>query len=308
MERKLIKQGKGGLTIYLPKKWLQRKNLSEGDNVKITEKGFSLVISSELSEKKEIEIDLDKNNRGDIINLLTHIYRRGFDKIKIINVDNETMKKIKETISELLLGFEIIEKSSNFCVVENISEPTEEKYEAMLKRIFFILKETHKELLISAENNKFNNLSEIKEMRHHQDKLVLFCRRLISKEKISNNPITNWELLTFLTHIQHTYFYLYQFASKNKVKISKETLNLIEYLGEYLDLFYKSMYERKLEYVHEINLLKDSIQSKCFQRMSKSKGNETVVLSFIRELFRKIQIGTSPILVDLIEEEVIKDN
>lgn len=305
MERKLIKQGRGGLTIYLPKKWLDRKKLKEGDSIKILEKETSLLISGELTEKKKIEINITKENKNDLKNVITHVYRKGFDTIKINDIDEGLFKEIKKILSEVILGFEIIEKTSKHCTIENISEPRGEKYNSLLKKIFFIIQETQKQLLEDAEKKEMNNFDEIKEMRFHQDKLILLCRRLLIKEKVEIDPLINWELLTFLMHIEHAYYYLYEYAHKNKIILSNETTNLIKNLGDYFDLYYNAFYEKDISYIHKLNKLKNEYQfKKCLQLIEKLNGKESVIASYLRELFRLIQIGTSPILSELIEKEI----
>ena len=142
-------------------------------------------------------------------------------------------------------------------------------------------------------------------MRHHQDKLILLCRRLIIKEKIEIDPLINWELLTFLMHIEHAYYYLYEYAHKNKIKFSNETINLIENLGDYFDFYYNAFYKKDISYIHKLNKLKNEYQfKKCLQLIENLKTKEIIIASYLRELFRLIQIGTSPILSELIEKEI----
>ena len=50
MKRKIIQQGSGGLTIYLPKKWADQKGLITGDEVDVKESEQGLLI---IAEKKE---------------------------------------------------------------------------------------------------------------------------------------------------------------------------------------------------------------------------------------------------------------
>jgi len=161
----------------------------------------------------------------------------------------------------------------------------------------------YNEILEDARKNKFDNFKEIGEIRDQQDRLILFCRRLITKERAETNPLLNWELLTFLMHIQHSYYYLYQYASKNKVKLSKETIDLLNDLEEYFRLYESSYFNKDLDSVNKINKLKTKYQfGECFKALEKSKGNETVILSYIREIYRLMQIGTSPILGEILEK------
>ena len=305
MKRKLIVQGKGGYTVYLPKKWIDRKGLNAGDEINIVETDTALLISSAVREKKEISVEITKENRKDIGNILTHLYRRGFDTIKIIGLDAKLLGEIKQTTNNLLLGFEITERDSKKCKIENISEPTEQKYDVLLRRIFLIVKETENIIKRDFTNNKFQSMKEIEEFRTQQDKYILFCKRMLTKEVYERNPAIDWELLTFLMHIEHAYYYLYKFASENKIKIDKEIIKLLNNLHEYFELYYNAYYKKDMQYIHKINKLKMEFHfGKCLKLIEKSKGKNTVILSHIRELFRLIQIGTSPILSELLDKEI----
>src|SRR4030042_5386016 len=227
MNRKLIRQGGGGFTVYLPKKWADKKGLKPGDQVSIKETGTALTIDSPSKEKKEIAIEITEENRKDLNNIITHLYRRGFDSIIMKNIDENLLDKAKEITTHLLLGFEVTETSKSICKIENISEPTGEKYEVLIRRIFLIIKETQRIISADFKNNKFSSLKEIEELRSQQDKFILFCRRILTKEKFeTENPMLNWELLTFLMKIEHAYYYLYLYASKNKLTRDKKIIEL----------------------------------------------------------------------------------
>ncbi|KYK25921.1 hypothetical protein AYK26_01430 [Euryarchaeota archaeon SM23-78] len=304
MKRKVIKQGGGGFTVYLPKKWADKKGLKPGDQIDIKETGTALTLDTEVKERKQTSIEITEENRADIKNILTHLYRRGFDIIIITNTDKELQDEIKAITNNILLGFEITEKQEKSCKIENISEPTEEKYDVLLRRVFLIIKETQRIVNNDFENNKFRSMKEIQEFRDQQDRYILFCRRILTKERFEiENPSLEWELLTFLMHIEHAYYYLYQYASKNQLKKNKNILELLEHLEEYFQLYYNAYYKKDIRSIHKINQLRNKYQfGKCYQYLEQSKSNDTIALSYIRELFRLIQIGTSPILSEYLEK------
>jgi len=299
MKRKLVKQGATTMMISLPSKWIKANGLGKGDEIDIEEKQNNLLISTKegLKQKKEITININNENKQDLTNILTHAYRKGFNKIIIENIDSSLLKEIRNSV-RLLLGFELIEKQGKKCIIENISEPLEQKYEIMLKKVFMMIKETQ-DIIEQDFKDKFQNIQEIQEIKEQEDKFILFCRRLLVKEK--SEKILDWELLTFLMHIEHTYFYLYKFASENKIKPEKNIIELLEKLKEYFNLFENAYYNNNIESIHKINNLKTKYQFKeCLETIKKSKN--PVLASYIRELFRLMQIGTSPILGKILEK------
>ncbi len=66
MKRTLIPQGKGGLTIYLPKPWLDKKNLKAGDSIEVEEINTELLIKGTAKTAKKIELFITKENEHDI--------------------------------------------------------------------------------------------------------------------------------------------------------------------------------------------------------------------------------------------------
>lgn len=303
MERKLIKQGGGGYTIYLPKEWVKGKGLKEGDAVQLEERNTSLVIQTHAKLKSEYKITVDKSNRNDLKVLLTHAYRNGFDSIKLEGLDENLHKEIKEIVGSLLLGFEITKKDSKIALIENISEPTDQKFDIMMKRLFFITDETIKILIEDSSSNKWKRFKEISEMRDNHDRFLLFCRRIITKQYIETNSMLMWELLTYLQNIQHSHYYLYQYLEKSKPKLSKETLSLLKDIKEYFELFSKSYFDRDLSAIHSINEKRKKYQfGACLTAIEKSEGKEAIVNSYVREIYRLIQLGTSPILLYLFDQ------
>jgi phosphate uptake regulator len=301
MERKLIKQGGGGYTIYLPKQWVEKKKLKQGDTINVDESEHSLIIGSEVKERKEITLEMSDKNEKDIQNILTHLYRKGFNKIIVKTSKKDLIKEIKKITNKLLLGFEVTDIKENGCIIENISEPEGGKYEVILKKVFLIISETQTTATEDFSKGKFSNFNELEEMKNNCDKFILFCRRLLIKEKYQKSINFEWELLTFLMHIEHTYYYMYKYAFENKLKPEKEHI-LLKNLEDYFALMENAYYKKDIDSIHKINSLKNEFPfGKCLKQIETSKGKNAVVYSFIRELFRLIQTGTSPILGEIFE-------
>lgn len=304
MKRKLVKQGVSTLMISLPSKWTKANKLDKGDEVDLMENNNNIVIGTSMKEKKELSIDINENNKRDIKNIITHAYRRGFDKITLTGKYRDIQKELRDLVSELLLGFEITNSSSNTLVIEDISEPTGQKFDLMLKKCFQIIEETHSLILEDFKENRFDNMSEIESSRKQHDRFLLFCRRSLIRENTGKNIISNWEVINFLMHIEHLYYYMYEYASKNKIINEKNIMELLKYLKEYFALFSNAYLNSDMNAIHRINALRNEYYfGRCINYLEKSKGKNTVILAYLRELYRLIQIGTSPILNELLERK-----
>jgi phosphate uptake regulator len=301
MNRKLIKQGKGGFTIYLPKKWVDAKGLKEGDSISLSVDDNFLVINTESNIKKAITLDINDSNKDDIKHVLTHVYRRGFDIVKINNIDITLFKRIKKTTEDFLLGFEITEKEENYCVLENISEPTEKKYHVLLKRCFTLVTETIESII--EDFGKYSNAHEIKSLMMQQEKFLLFCRRILIKEK-HKKSLVEWELMTFLMHIEHGLHYMYRYAVDNKIKKDFDILRTLIKLRDYFEVVQDAYYKKDLKYVHKLfSKRKDYCFTMPFEYIEKGK-KKAGLFAHIRGIFRFMQISCSPIMSKLLEEQI----
>jgi len=291
--------------VSLPSKWIKKYNINKGDELEVEETDHHLEISLESAQigKKEATIEITSENKHDLSPILTHAYRKGFHRIILKGEIAGYSKEIRNLASNLLLGFEVTEFTQNRCVIEEISEPTEGKYEVMMKKIFMIIKECQDIISEDFKKGTFKDIEEIQDIRNQSDKFLLFCRRLITTGNFEGNPIAEWEIITFLMHIQHAYSYLHKYASKHKVKTEKNMIELLEELKRYFAMFETAYYSKDIKSIHKINEEKHKFQfGKCLEIIEKSKGRSAVVYSYIRELFRFIQIGTSPILGEILDK------
>ena len=134
---KLIKQGGGGFTIYLPKKWVDENKLSKGDNLDVTVSGKELIIGPKATNKKsEIETKLTNSSETSIRTLITNVYRTGYDRVKIFFNTEDQFKILQKIIKTRLIGFEVIKKEKDFCIIENITEPSVDQFDNILNKLF----------------------------------------------------------------------------------------------------------------------------------------------------------------------------
>jgi phosphate uptake regulator len=301
MKRKVVKLGPTTLVVSLPSKWAKEFNIDAGKEIDINEEEGRLVIQTERKpQKKEIAIEINNENKHNLKHILTHIYRKGYDKIRI-NYETETSKEIKDITNSILLGFEVTQKDDTHCIIENIAEPTDQKYDVILKRLFFTIKETQKTIMKDFDSGKYTSAKDVNDLKDQQDRFVLFCKRILY-QKNDRNTLFQYELLTFLMHIEHAYYYMYKYASENKVKIDEKSIELQMILIEYFELFFNGYFNKDMKSLYKIQKLSEEYQyGKCFKYLENAKGKNAVIYSYSREIFRLIQIGTSPIKSDIID-------
>lgn len=294
-----MQQGASTLMISLPSKWIKHNQLQKGAEIDLEEhaQGLLLYATHRVSEKKTAKIELTKENKANLQPLLTHYYRKGFDTIRVHGIDSLILKEIRSITSSILLGFEITQSEGKSCVLENVTETHSEKYDMMIKRIIMIVQEQHRVLEEDCANKEYKNNDEMSSLKNDLDKFVLYCRRIIEKTSYTKDPITASETLLFFMHIGHAYFYLYKYAQENKFKAPKEYLQILKDLKDYLSLYIEAYEKISIEAINQINTKKEKLHfGSLLSMLESSKGSLTVIISYTREIFRLIQIGTSPLL------------
>jgi phosphate uptake regulator len=302
MKRKVVKLGPSTLVISLPAKWTKETGIVAGKELEIIENsdGLQIQFGEKVKERKEISINITNYSNAAVKNHLTHLYRTGLDKITLQNIKPEKHALVTETTRDLLLGFEVTQKEEKQWTLENIVEPVDQKFETILKRCFFTIKESITLTLNSFKNNEFN-IDEIQALRIQHDKFILFCKRILTKRY--SNYALNWELLTFLTHIQHAIYYLYKHTEKYKSKTNATLLKYLDELQEYFDYYYNANYSNDMDMIVKINDLRNRYYTQEIPKLI-AKGENSIIYAYLREIFRLIQIGMSPILSRLLQENV----
>ncbi len=219
MKRKLIRQGGAGLTMYLPKKWVDEKNLSAGDEVEVDTYNENLIISTTgIKQKpKELILVIPNIRESAIRTLLANAYRAGFDKMNV-TFDGKS-ELLRSVVEHNLLGFEVFEKGKNTFCVESVSEPNHDNAEVLIHRQLYMIEEILKNLGIQPISDDVQRV-----MKYDN-----FLKRCISKQII--NPIEKqflWQFLNSLTHTARMCLYITKDMTDHKTKIGPEFFELLK--------------------------------------------------------------------------------
>lgn len=294
MKRKVVKQGAATLMVSLPSKWARENHLNKGSEVDIEVVNENLIISSnEIDTKLETEIKLDTDVETSVRTLITNAYRKGYDKITVYFENENQFEILSKTIKTRLIGFDIINKEANVCVVENITEPSEDQFDNILSKVFLSI-----DSLFEVTENRMNgkkveeNFEDIEERFMKYDN---FCRRIISKRKLTMGKAEFfWAFLHLVDHGQRELYHMNK-GLKN-VKVSEKTKELFKGCREMFTLVRKAYYEKSLEIVSKIHLLdKELIYKKGYKALELSKGKESIILYHLIASIRKFFQTNSPL-------------
>ena len=182
MRRKLIKQGANSATITIPSKWLEKNSLNGGDEIDIEIKENIVeirTIGKNYNEIKSTEIKIESNYTKRVIrNVLNQLYRLSYDEIKLVNMNEKKKEIVEYIIGKTQLGFEIIEETQTSLTISSITEPSNEKFDLIFKKLQFLMNNEIKEVKTSIETNDFSNMNKREDRSRMIDSYTNFCRRM----------------------------------------------------------------------------------------------------------------------------------
>lgn len=294
MKRKLVKQGAATLMISLPTKWLKDHGLGKGQDIDLTLMDDHLIISSEESgSKREAEITLWDLNESSIRTLITNTYRKGFERVIINFEDEKQFELMEEVIRTYLIGFDVVKKEKNKCIVENITEPSSDQFGNILSKVFLNI-----ETLVEITKNRFEgkkpeeNYIDIEKRIMQYDN---FCRRVISKGSfIREKKEFFWTFLHLIDHGQRELYHLNK--ALNNIKLSKPVKDLLNSVEKMFKLSVKVFKEKDTKALSEMHILnKEALYKKGYSILEKTTGKENIIVYHLMSSLRKFFQTNSPL-------------
>ena len=280
--------------ISLPSKWLRENSLDKGDSVEVSELPNSLTISAtELKEKNQVEIKLQDLTESSIRTLITNTYRKGFDKITVRFENEQQFKILESTITTKLIGFDIVKKEKNLCIVENITEPSKDHFDNILGKMFLNIT-----TLFNITRQRFNDEKPEEDFNDVELRIMQydnFCRRVISKRHITDKKTEFfWAFLHLVDHGHRELYHLNK--ALGKTKVSPQTKALLQDCEKMFDLI-KETYLKKdvslLSKVHELD--KQAFYKRGYALLEKSKAKENIIVYHLLASLRKFFQTNSPL-------------
>lgn len=292
MHRKLV-FNKGSYLLTLPKKWVDANQLTKQNEVELFEEENRLIILPEdyrrPHSKKDIRVTESELNN--VRGILFAMVRLGYDQVKVFfdPLQKESfVKAIEHVVNNYLYGYEVIEVQDNYCIVENVLG-IPENVKAIERKSFLMVKESFRELIESIEQGKLTLLR----MTEYNKKMVKYdsiLRHNYSKDPLQNNPF-QWQKYRDGYIIQRELFNLTKLLSHKSRELHKKILPfLIELAGLFEEVYLAYFKEGDTASLERSGVHGMHICSKINQRIDKNKNVEPLVLCYIFEIARSIDL------------------
>jgi len=239
--RKVIRQGKGTLTMSLPMDWVRHTGIKAGSGLDVETRGFQLIVGPSLEKRgaRKVEIDLEPYGEGLVNPILYNLYIQGVDEIKFRFIDPKISARLNERVHDLL-GFEIIEQCSKSCVVKALAQGQTEDFDMILRRAFLVLLSLAEDGQEAFVCGKYENLHAIAHRERSFDTLLRYYARSLNKTGGGDvgRAMHLYCLINLLEQLGDTYARYYDHIQNLKpltISINKEACAL---LREFYMLFF----------------------------------------------------------------------
>lgn len=247
MKRKLVRFGKHTLMATIPSEWISKNHLKKGDSVEFTDVGNKLVLTStaEIFEKRT-EVDVLSPTVEVIWRVIQPAYTAGYDEVKINFRDRKALKIIESNMQNLI-GFEIVETSSNYVIVKSVAKQLDEEFPIILRRVWLISTQMTEILAGAFEKGDKSKLDEIRSLEFTINKYIMFLQRLINRTGYKYSHYM-YLIITYLelssNHLEYVRRYFESNPRAKMGKISKEANRLCDLSKKVYDLYYNFSEEK----------------------------------------------------------------
>jgi phosphate uptake regulator len=235
--RRIQKTGTSTMTVSLPKDWINDHGLKAGDAVIIEVLPDGTLTLDPTVEKKEkklaISILIDNSESEEHLGRkLIGAYLAGYGNIQVKSKSGERIPlELKRTVKEfsnMMIGPEVIEETSDAIVLHDLSDPTELPQRKCVKRMQLIVSSMHSDSMIAFETkddtlardviNRDSEVDRLYWMVVKQYDLILTDRKLA--ERIGIGPYEGLSLMLVARALER--------IGDHAEKIAKNTLSAIE--------------------------------------------------------------------------------
>jgi len=294
MERKIVKHGESTMMVSLPSKWVKKAKLGKGDEVGVEEVGSNLILSPKKSAiKNEKEITITTSAESVVREMIVYAYRLGYNRIKVNFSSENQFRMVQSVMKARLMGFDVIKKEKNYCIIENIAEPMKEQFDNILQKLFMNISEMFEitEQRLSGEQ-PIEDYELVDERIRQYDS---FCRRVVSKYG-KENPVLFWNFSIWILHAYRELYHLNIYLNKKKVRASKEILAYLKEVHKGFDMISESYTKKDVSLPVAMHEKEKEMSKKRDSILESAKGPETVIMYHIASCERTVYLSSNSLM------------
>lgn len=245
MKRKVIQLAGKTLVVSLPSKWARQQNILKGAEVEVIydSKGLHITPSSVKPPVHTISVDLRQYNTPTINSVLSVLHKSGVDELEVFYIPQQ-QQVIHERIRTNLMGYEIVQQTSERMVIQNVTGDADASFDALMRRVFLVTLElaagVEQAMRAQSNANEFLSLEET------NNKLTNYCHRILNKKQ-DGKYVFVYTLIWLQEKIADDYKKIIHLMEnkQHSLHVQKAAANL----HESVRVFYEAVYARNIEAV-----------------------------------------------------------
>lgn len=239
MRRKLIKQGRSGLTIYLPQTWTQKYQLQAGQEVRAKDHPLGLIITPEhQNSASSKQIDVSLHDLSYIREVIASAYMAGHDEI-ILNFKQSPSLQDINRIVNTFTGLEVLSHTPDQIIIKSFVQADKDQAHNLFLKMF----QTCNHISQTIEKNWMNtNLEELNSLLFNNlKKLRDHCLRIIQTSHLeAHKAFGYYDLITRLELLSSYYYHLAQTITYHKLPKTKRMQNMCSLTQQSYQAFLKN--------------------------------------------------------------------
>lgn len=297
-QRKIFKSGKGSYILTLPKQWVHKNGLKEGQSVYIEELEDKLVVHLKRKKTRTANIDLGDLSFDKVVRRIIAYYLANYDVLRL-KVNTDEQRRAVAFAADMLIGMEIMEDTGEEMeLIVHLQSDIE--IDKMLEKLGNVCLCMFSDFIrISSENLDRRIASSIAFRENEVDRFCLFILRIAENFKFFRSFARIVERIA-----DHIEIMSEAFLKLNK-KYDELSIcgSLYEILRESITSFIKLDIDLAEDVLERVNLLKKDILSLQANLLKYSK-EEIIYLKTIFEGLSRILAYSSDIAESVIDRVI----
>ncbi len=317
--RKIQKTGGASYIVTLPKEWVEKNKLKQGNQVsiKITEENDVLIsLGREIEKPKTIEFRFKNEKFDHILRILISTYISGFKIIRIWGHErlDENILNAVDKFRNLVSGYEIVDEKVDEIVLQDISNPLELMPDKLLERMYNLTENMVKDSYLSITKNDTQLSKEIMNRDLQVDKIYLTISRQLFHKLRYPSSIEGFDSIS-IENIRYVAKSLERISDHavniaslvNEIKNVNES-NIDEFFKETIDLLKSSYFAFEKHDADMANEIIDQIEENVFKMREFTKKDKKMdnIISAIVESFIRILRYSQDICETAVNEKYLK--
>ncbi len=296
MRRKVIKLGNNSLLVSLPSAWVKQHGITKGDELVLEEKDGKLVLNTTHAPSGNAA-SIDVTNLPPLVKrALGALYKKGYDEFTVHFADQDELELAHEVIREEFTGFEVVHHGKNHLVAREISQPHADQFDAVLRRMFFVIKDYANDVTSALTNKDRDWLKRLVLRDKDVNKLADFCRRLINKHQTTQTATALYFIVEQLEKISDRYRDMSGYAAHHHLAPTKTLLSMLNEVTAYFDHFTSCFYQFSLPAMNTFVTRRKALLAALDTLHQRASPDEHRILFWLEDITEKLFDLNGPLM------------